>query len=175
MALVVVHGQRNVVRPLDGLVENDVGGHGAIGIYSLVTGPFHRWRYLLGLFVSHQTPIAAMGVKGRHTDPGMGYAPSSEALVGQLKHGHDPVLGPQDFSSVYVNDIVTCIFVVEMIVKVPSMAYLAHCDRFSTISVLGYRVATYKSSWSAMAYFTEPLNLIDAGVVTLGIIEFVAA
>jgi voltage-dependent calcium channel L type alpha-1D len=87
---------------------------------------------------------------------------------------HDPVLGPQDFSGP-VNDVVTWIFVVEMLVKVPSMAYLAHSDRNSKIKFLGFHKDTYRSPWAAVAYLSEPLNIIDAAVVTLGVIEFAAS
>lgn len=87
---------------------------------------------------------------------------------------HDPYLGPQEFSGP-VNDFVTWIFVIELVVKVPSMAYLAHCDRHCIVKVLGIRKRTYGKWWAAMAYFSESLNIIDAVVVVLGIIEFAAS
>ena len=93
VALVMVQGEDCVVTPLDGLMEDDVGGYGPAGLDAPGLGFFYGGAYLFRLLASQQPAVAAVGVQGGHAYSGGGETPGGEAAVGQLKLGEDAVFG----------------------------------------------------------------------------------
>jgi len=93
VALVVVHGEDNVVDPLDGLVEDYIGGNGALGQNALSPGVSHCGGDGGCFFVAQKAAVAGVGIESRGGDPGCGESPIAEALVGEFQHFEDSFVG----------------------------------------------------------------------------------
>ena len=93
VALVVIHGQHNVVSAADGLVEDHVGRDGALGEDAPALCVLHRGGDGFGLFASQQAAVAGVGFRAAAAIRGSGEAPSAEAIMGQLQHGENALSG----------------------------------------------------------------------------------
>ena len=93
MALIVIHGDADVVEAGDGLGEEGVGGLGAFDFDAGGSGGFDGGDDVLALFGAEEATVAGVGIEAGDADAGALDAEAQAGFVGELDDGEDAVLG----------------------------------------------------------------------------------